>query len=82
MTVTDEDRALLRTVTVDTLDAIEAKYSGKDKGAEAARMKRDLLASGFATKEYAEALEFNATEKELAVQSLDKALEHPTGDLP
>ena len=74
MTVTDEDRALLRTITVDTLDAIEKKYCGKDKGAEAARLKRDLLASGFATKEYAEALEFNGTESELAAIYVDRAI--------
>ena len=73
MAVTDDDRALLRTITVDTLNAVEAKYSSKDKGAEAARLKRALLASGFATKEYAEALEFNATERELVAISLDQA---------
>ena len=71
--IKDEDWALLRAITVDTLEAIEAKYSGKDKGAEATRLKCALLASGFSQKEYAEALDFNATEKELAAISLDKA---------
>ncbi|MEI6600205.1 MAG: hypothetical protein WCN21_07010 [Comamonadaceae bacterium] len=71
--IKDEDRALLRAITLDTLEAIEAKYSGKDKGAEATRLKQALLTSGFAQKEYAEALDFNATERELAAISLDKA---------
>jgi hypothetical protein len=35
MTVTDEDRALLRAITVDTLEAREAKYSCKDKDKDA-----------------------------------------------
>ncbi len=74
MAITDEDRALLRAVTVGTLDAIEAKYTGKDKGSEAARLKSALLTSDFAVKEYAEALEFNATEVELAATSMDTAL--------
>lgn len=79
MVITDEDRALLRSITVDTLVAIAAKYSGKDKGTEAGRLMSALLASDFATEHYAEALEFNATEEELAAQSLDKALQHPMG---